>query len=223
MTATAAGMNGLVQAHARAAYTSDGEQEAALNTQGAQLFAQSLPDYTEISRMGNSAFVIGGTAVAPVAAVPTTAAHFTLWNGEQVGGKSYAIDYIGSIVTTSAGAVIVLSLLVHNGSNQTTVKPTISNAATPNGLNGSTYRGLAYGGGSGTIVQSSSWHPAPIVVPSVVCAGTANIGLTVGGDVRGRYIVPPGAAFSMASFCSSAGSATCQLFAIWHEVQIVNN
>ena len=31
------------------------------------------------------------TAVAPVAALPTTAAQFALWNGEPTGGKTYTI------------------------------------------------------------------------------------------------------------------------------------
>lgn len=218
------GIYGIVANGQRPNYSGGGEQEVSLTTQGAQLIANAVPDYADLVSKGNSFVVIAGTAVAPVAAIPTTAAHFTWWNGEQPGGKSLVVDYVGTIITTSPAAVITLSLLCHQGTNQTFTQPTISNPATAKGLNGSGYRGVGYGGGNGTIVQSSSWHPAPINTPALISsASTAQIGMVVGGDVRGRYVMPPGTAFSMASFCSAAGSATCQIFMIAHEVQIVNN
>lgn len=158
------------------------------------------------------------TAVAPVAAIPTTAAHASLWNSYPTGsGKNMVILQAGTIITTTAGAAIVLNLL----GCVTTVR-----VATQTGTAASTIVPLsgtdAYPGGAATflsavtIVNNGLWMP---ITPALVCAGTANIGASVvtPPDFAGRYVVTPGQQFCLASFCSAAGTATCQPYVIWAE------
>ncbi len=156
------------------------------------------------------------TDVAPVAAYPTTAAHFCIWNGEPLGGKTYAFTSLGITTTTSAGAVIVLSLLanVTPVGAITVITGTASNG--PKALDGLGNSSNAVVASAVTIVNSGFWHP---VGTPIVCAGTADIGLGLWVPVSGIYYLPPGGLLSLAGFCSAAASAKCQLSATWQEVQ----
>lgn len=155
------------------------------------------------------------TAVAPVAALPTTAAHASLWNGYPQGsGKVLIPLQVRTITIVSAGAAIVLGVLAHvttalvtsmSGTAASTIRPLTGNES---------YGGSAQFKSAVTIVNDGLWHPC---TEAVVCAGTANIGLTSSADVGGRYVIMPGQQFSLASFCSAAASATCAPFVIWAE------
>lgn len=154
------------------------------------------------------------TDIAPVAAIPTTAAHFSLWNGEPDGGKSYTITTAAIVTTTSAGAVIVLQLLAHlSVAKLPIITGTAASAIrSTDGMPTATRANVA---SAVTITAANGvWHP---VGQSIVCAGTANIGLGTWTNVRGLYTVPPGGIFSLAGLCSAAGSAKCQLYVQWEE------
>lgn len=154
------------------------------------------------------------TDIAPVAALPTTTAHFCIWNGEKVGGKTYTITSIGIVITTSAAAAIVLQLLAQVAPNNTV--PVISGTAASAALalDGQGPGSRAMAASAVTIVNAGFWHP---VGQSIVSAATANIGLGSWVNVNGLYRIPPGGLFSLAGFCSAAGSAKCQLMATWSE------
>ena len=189
-----------------------------LNTQGAMLAAFSLPLNSEVVRLGNS--YVGGstTAVAPVAAMPTTAAQLALWNGEATGGKAYVIHRIGFTGAVSAGAAIIQQLLVHVRTVASTVI-TGTAALGPKSLSGrvstsaaTVLSGVTLGANDGL------WHPAGSSVNAG--AATATVGLGTDFDCNGLYVIPPGGTFSLAVLCSAAASQTNQLFVTWSEVNI---
>lgn len=157
------------------------------------------------------------TDIAPVAAYPTTAAHFCVWNGEPLGGKTYQLTSLGIVTTTSAGAAIVLGLLANivPAGATTVIAGTASNG--PKALDGLGNTSRAIVASAVTIVNTGFWHP---VGTSIVCAGTANIGNGIWVPVQGIYYLPPGGLLSLAGFCSAAASAKCQLSATWNEVQL---
>lgn len=167
-----------------------------------------------------STFVAGSTTdVAPVAAIPTTAAHFAILNGEASGGKTYIITSVSLLTTTSAAAAQTLTLLANNLPAPVSAAGGFAGTAAlgPKSLGGSaSTRAGVYS--AVTIVNSGLWHP---VTPSVnEGAQTANIGQSVWAYVRGIYYVPPGGIFCLAGFCSAAGSAKCQLYVTWEEQQL---
>src|SRR3990167_442272 len=143
------------------------------------------------------------TAVAPVAAIPTTAAHFALWNGDPV--KPYTIPSVGFTTTTTAAATIILQLLAHvsiaavgaiTGTAASVVAPT-------DGIVGGTYASVFSGVPS--VAATGVWHP---VGPSVNTAAlTATIGAGAYQNVRGLYYLPPGRLFSLATLGSTAAGA----------------
>lgn len=204
---------GRVASLTRPDYNSDSEQIQTLNTHGALLVAGALPPETELARLGHT-YVSISAGVTAVAALPTTAAHFSLYNGEPVGGKSYVISAIGTVCTTSAAAASVVTLLAHMG---TASETNPAGAVTIKGIHGKIYRGSGNTKDSVTIVNSGVWHP---VGDAVVCAATATVSLGKYAEVYGRYILPPGQIFSLATLNSTA-AGTFRPYVIWHEVQLV--
>lgn len=154
------------------------------------------------------------TAVAPVAAIPTTAAHFALWNGESAGGKSYTITSVAMTDIASAAAALVLQMLANN---LTGPIPVLSGtvAQGPRGLDGILGGSKAQVASAVTIPNSGLWHPVGQSVNAG--AATATIGMGTYQKVRGIYTVPPGGLFAMAVLCSAVGSATCSLYVTWEE------
>ncbi len=161
-------------------------------------------------------FVAGtATPVAPVAAMPTTAAQFALWNGEPIGGKTYNITALSWTSIASAAAAFVGQLLVNvSGASRPIISGTA--ATTPRSTDGIT-------GGTNAVVASAvtigatwgNWHPVGMSVNGG--AATATISMGAWQYVRGMYLLPPGGVISLAVLCSAAGSATCDIFVNWEE------
>ena len=158
--------------------------------------------------------------IAPVAAIPTTAAHFCLWNGEPQGGKTYSITSIGFTCTTSSGAVIIQQLLAHVCPG---TQPLINGTAAAKGpfpLDGNGTRdskAAVQQAVTLTAGQAASgfWHP---VGPALITAAmTATIGCGSWVNVAGIYQLAPGSILSLASFCSAAGSAKNTISVTWSE------
>lgn len=192
----------------------DGTNTVNLNKQGALLTAQSMPELSEVARIG-ATYVAGTvTPVAPVATMPTTAAHFSLYCPSS-NTASLIVHQISNYTVVSAGAAIVLGMAAH----MTTVAVssiTGTAAQTPKGISGQgTATGVVFS--AVTTVNNGNWHP---VGNSVVCAGTANIALGTAWDAKGLYIVKPGMHLDLAMLCSAAASATCSIFVTWSEVVV---
>ncbi len=165
--------------------------------------------------MANPRTFIAGTssAVAPVAALPTTAAHLAIQNLSP--GKIYTITSIGLTTTTSAAATQILQPIAHNAAGPSTTLITGTAALGPKALDGIQVPSQAIVFSAVTIVQTNIWHPVGTAVNSA--ALTATIGLGTWTYVRGLYYVPYGGIFSLAAFCDAAGSAACNLFVTWEE------
>ena len=154
----------------------------------------------------------GGTGIAPVAAVPTTAAHFVLWNGEPSGGRTYTITSVSFTPIVSAGAAFVAQLLAHVSASTT---PAGTAGFGPEPLDSLASDSRAVALSAVTISNSSIWHPVGTSVNGG--AATATIGMGNWQNVRGIYSLRPGGLFSLAVLCSAAGSATCRCFCTWEE------
>lgn len=157
------------------------------------------------------------TAVAPVAAIPTTASHFSLWNGESAGGKTYTITSVGFTQTTSTAAAAIQQLLLHvaNGAWPVIGGTTAVGPLATDGIVGGS-RGVCYGAVTLLAGQlaSGTWHP---VGPSInTAAMTASIANGMWQNVRGLYQLPPGGLLSMAVLINAAAGAN-QLSVTWEE------
>lgn len=190
------------------------------NSQGAQYVVQSLPSNSTMSAQGNVYVAGTATAVAPVAVIPTTASHLTLWNGESQtsgSGRSYIILSVGYYTVVSAGAALITQMLVNVSTVPTTV-PSGTAATSIVGLSGLSTGTSATIKSAVTITNNGVWHPFG---PSYnAAAATATVGL--GGETytQGEYILRPGGLFNMAVLCSAAASATCSIFVKWAELPL---
>ena len=156
------------------------------------------------------------TAVAPVAAAPTTAAHFAIWN-PPLSGKSLYIQTIEGFTLASAGAAQIIQTFAHLSASVTNQR--IGSAFTASGvpfsLGGVVQNSVASVGSAVTIVNDSVWHACSD--SNTMGAGTTTIGSGTYSNVNGIYVVAPGMVFSLAVVCSAAGSATCKLGVTWYE------
>ena len=199
--------------------SSSSSQNIEGNTQGAMLTALSLPINAEVARLGNTYVAGTTTPVAPVATLPTTAAQFLLFNGESQTsgtGKSYVIHRCGFTTIVSAAAACQLQLLGHLSNGAVSAIPSVTAALGPKSLSGRASQSNASVGSAGTIVNSGAWHTIGPAAQGY--AATATVALGGDYDVNGLYVVPPGGIFSLAVFCSAAGSATCTHYVTWSEV-----
>ncbi len=158
------------------------------------------------------------TAVAPVAALPTTAAQFALWNGEPVDGKTYTITSVGFTSIASCAAAQILQLL---GLVSAARQPIISGTAAtgPKSTDGIVGGTSALAASAVTLtagmLAGGMWHPIGGSVNTAALTATISTGTWT--NVRGLYLLPPGGLFALAVLCNAAGSATCDCFVTWEE------
>src|SRR5436853_6193026 len=96
-------------------YNSNAGQPQAFtaNGRGDQRIALSLPERSELVRLGRSwgAQIKEGNAFTALITVPTTLAGLSLQNGEATGGASYLIDRVWVKAVTSLAAANYLAIL----------------------------------------------------------------------------------------------------------------
>lgn len=156
------------------------------------------------------------TAVAPVSTLPTTAAHFAVWN-PPASRKTLYIQTIETTTIASAGAAQIVQAIAHMGASTTSLSigSGFTAANGPFTLSGPEVNSVAAVGSAVTIVNDSVWHPCS--ESSTMGAGTTTIANGTWSNVNGLYVVAPGVVFSLAVFCSAAGSATCDCALTWYE------
>ena len=156
------------------------------------------------------------TAVTPVTAPPTTAAHFSVWNSAPAGGKSLYIQTLEAFTAASAGAAQIIQLFAHLGAGpQKRIGSGFTAASGPFSLGGPVVPSVATVGSAVTVVNDSVWHPCSL--SETMGTGTTTIANGTFSNVNGLYVVAPGMVFSLAVLCSAAGTATCRCGVTWYE------
>lgn len=154
------------------------------------------------------------TPVAPVSSIPTTAAHFAVWNSAPAGGKSLVIQTVESAVIVSTGVVVITQIFAH-----VSVAPVFKFSGTaakgPQVLTGPEVNSIAQVASAVTIVNDGIWHP---VSPSNN-SGAATTTIAVGNfaNVQGLYVIPPQGLLSLAVVSSTVSTTTCNLYVSWIE------
>lgn len=192
------------------------DEQIQLNTRGDALIAQSLPELTELVRMGDSWHILGA-ATAALTAVPTTVAGHSLWNGEQDTGKSYAIDSFGTVeIVTDATQQNSLALFAMLNIGKVA-------ALTDAGLSVGSFSGNKYGGkaktAAGATVVNDTWTPHGPSAPGATAFAGA-VWRVHEAFVRGLYLVKPGYQFNVAAAKTVATASQIRYFIRWHEVAL---
>ena len=191
------------------------EQQAEMNSAGGTILAQGLPTKTELVRTGETYQTLFAAATGLVA-VPTTAGLFTLWNGEQGNGKWLAIDSVAVFrpiidVTTLDLATIWAQII------RPPMTPPTDAALTIRSLSGR----YSYGGRVRTVATSvtlaNRWEAiGQIDQGANAIAGTAWESVEI--DLMSRYLIAPGAAFTL-TFSEVTATASAFRGSIrWHEI-----
>ena len=192
----------------------DGEQRFIEANQSRELLvAQGFPRYTELSRRGYGWQVMDTSATAAVVVRPSTVAGLTLWNGEAAStGKVYVIDRVGAFNLVTTDAVHAWSLwgCLH----PSMVAPTADITAIK-GYAGGTYSGLASVDTGATVLDSGWFILSTFGV--VGNPGTTTPGNALVFDTDGRFIVKPGAGFSINVVASLTGDTFTHMIS-WFEV-----
>jgi hypothetical protein len=195
------------------------DEQIHVNSRGDLIVAQSMPERTEIVRMGDSWQVASSSAIAPLTTTPTTTGGLNLWNGEASNGKSYVIDrvQVSEIVVdaTQSNMTAVFAMLVR----PPVATPTDA-ALTVRSLSGRN----SYSGRARTTVNASvtndGWFPIGTSAPTAAAAAGSAWKVT---DValNGLYIVPPGGQFCVHAAKAAATAGQIIFSIIWHEVQLI--
>lgn len=193
---------GLLRGAARLFATAAGtEQELSLSDGGELVIAQGLPAEAELARLGLG-FNLIGSAVAPVVAVPTTAAHLSLYNAETgANARSLVIAAVGSLCNVTQAAATQAALLVRNQLPGVNANP--NGAIAIYGASGKPTQFAINAKASVTLTAEGS-NPSIWIPPGSMAAtpAAATVGLNVHAEVVGRFIVPPGGMFSLATIAS---------------------
>jgi hypothetical protein len=187
-----------------------------VDPRGAALVSQDLPERAELARLGGTV-IMRTDAVACVTAVPTTTAAHTLWNGESAGGKSYVIDRITWICTTSAGAASAFSFVaVVNKASTASVPATADTQAQTVYTTGKGYAGKAKTSHTVTVVDDVWFALGQTTTPSAL-TGTVGVGLDA--PVNGAIVLAPGYVMGVSVMAvNTTAKGTCHFW--FHEVQI---
>lgn len=215
---SAVNLRGYVRGFMRAFYNEGPESPLQITTGGELLVAQALPSETELARQG-AGWVTIGAAVAPVVAIPTTGAHLSLYNGYT--DKSLVIAAVGSWGTTSMAAAGQASLLCRNDVPGQNAAPAVPGLII-SGLSGKNYTGKAISKASVALAaigagNNVAWVP---VGPSVSAVTTTTVGMNLHTETYGRWIVPPGGIFSLATAAQTA-VGTFQPYIKFYEMLLI--
>lgn len=178
------------------------EQELSLSDGGELVIAQGLPTEAEIVRLGLGFSVIGA-GVVPVVAVPTTAAHLSLYNAETgSAARSLVIAAVGSLCTTTMAVTGQAVLVARNSMPGINANPAgalviYGNSGKPVNFNINAKASVTLG----TTGDTSIWIPTG---PAAVAFATTTIAVNIHHEVYGRFIVPPGGMFSLATMAQTA-------------------
>lgn len=198
------------------------DEQVIINSRGDLVVAQSLPELTELVRLGQSYQVVTTTGVAAATALPTTTSGLSLNNNEKATGLCYAIDSFGSyeavVDATQTDVTAIFACLNKTGSAQASSGTAETGVRSLSGR--ANYGGSAVALRAATMVNDT-WFPHQTIGAMAAAAAGANFKINE-CIVRGMYLVPPGGAFNIAAVKAAAAAALQQFYFIrWHEVQLI--
>lgn len=190
-------------------------EQSHVNSNGDKLQSFALPPRAELVRLGDSYQVLFAAATG-LTAVPTTAGLGTLWNGEPGNGRSLVIDSVACFrpiidVTTADNATIWAQII-----RPPVTAPTDA-ALTIRSLSGR----YSYGGRVRTVATSTTlanrWEAIGNMAGWPAIAGTAWNAVDI--PLLGRYVIPPGASFTITASEITATASAFRFAIRWHEIQ----
>ena len=198
------------------------QDEARLTFAESLAMAQVEPPNFEFSRagrrfwLGNSA---GATGIAPVQAIPTTAAQWVIWNADNY--ASYIFEEVGMFLTSGTpglGGYLMAALIqapAQVGSNATGM--TVQNMS--NGSRQS--KAIVKSGVSVTQPAAPVWYPLVQNQENITAAAySAGFGMTFERrDLAGAIVVPPGQGLGLAVVGPSGTTPLFAPFARWCELE----
>lgn len=179
------------------------EQEA--DGYGNQLVAQGMVERAHANAAGMLFSIQDTTARAALAAYPTTAALFGIFNGNQDGGKSIMVDAVTLTVMAQTATTAFSARVVANLIRLPVTSPAAVGTVVP--LNGSVgYGGAARGFATPTTVAADGWFDIGngILVPGGVTVAPA-VGLEI--PLKGSIIIRPQRALAL-SIVATATAVT---------------
>lgn len=198
------------------------DEQVVMGNRGELLVAQGLPELVEIVRLGESYQIASTTGQAALTARPTTVAGLSLTNLEPSGGMCLIIDSFGSweeVVDATQTDVTALFAML---GMRTSTAPSGGTAETGlKSLSGRAAAASIITALRGSTVVNDGWFPHATAGQMAAAAAGANWKVNEAA-VRGMYIVPPGAAFSIQAVKAAAAAALQQFFYIrFHRAQLV--
>lgn len=181
---------------------------------GALRVAQLDQEGAELTRAGRRFFLAisaSPTGIAPVQAIPTTAAQWTIWNTSQT--DTLTFESLGMLLASgTAAAGVQVMACIFTAPAQTGLATGVT-AATASG----SLRTSAAAIKSGVTITTPS-APAWFLVAQSASANTAVLAVSaINNDVKGRIMVPPLSGLGLATL---SGTGTSPLFipvASWTE------
>jgi len=173
-----------------------------LDEQKNLLVAQGNPGYAETRRRGEGWTVMTSTALTPLAALPTTAAHLELYNnGSRLAvvsdlhlwrlvGTAVAVgECLFAMITTAKAIPTLTAQVLYSLAGKASVTPTATSELVT---------------GVGTTVIANGWQPygSP---QAYLAAATPGAGSSV--PIDGKLIIPPGASLCI-ELCASVATAS---------------
>jgi hypothetical protein len=184
---------------------------------GAQRVSQTEPEGLELSRAGRR-FAFGHSAaitgIAPVQAMPTTAAQWVIWNTSltkslvfEMAG-AYLVSGVAGIQSTVVGALIALPATTTTKAGITIASMSKSTASTVALIN------------SGVTVTSPAAPPWFIIArDETPCTVVLNV-MAFNDNLKGTLIVPPLCGLGLAVIAPSGTSPLYAPMAQWTEVEL---
>lgn len=196
-----------------------GQQQLGLTELGNERVELFGADYAQLAKARRiyCATTGAGTAIAPVTAMPTTTATWALFNGEDAGGKSYAL--LSAFCYSVSGTLgLGMSLLGAVATAAVTgTKPTSYASSAFSSLSGG-----AAGASKGifasavTMVGTPAW--AVLAARDQVSAISVGSGLTA--DVRGMLLIPPQYVGALTVLAPAGTVALFGVGFVWAELEL---
>ncbi len=192
---------------------------ATYNAQNQGLFAQGSPPYAEITRQGIGWNCSISSAIAPLAAIPTTTAGLELFNNSQASGAPMAMVVDTLFAFELAATNVVRTYAIWAMVTTAKVVPTLGALSVFSHSGRAFYTTTAASrvvSGLGTTVIANGWRPwGPVNAWGTL--PTAIPGASYTAEVNGRLLVPPGASLCV-HVAGALATGTFTFGASWYEV-----